>query len=58
MVKVATTFSFIALACVSLGLCGCGKSDPNANIPPERIAPAPENLGSDPEYAKQFGKKK
>lgn len=40
-----------------LSVMGCGKSNPNANVPPERIAPAPEDLGNDPEYVKQFGGK-
>lgn len=40
-----------------LSVIGCGKSDPNANIPPEKRAPDPLELGNDPEYAKQFGGK-
>jgi len=35
---------------------GCGgETDPSTGIAPEQMAPGPENLGSDPEYAKQFG---
>ncbi len=41
-----------------LALAGCENSDPSAGIPKEKVAPAPTDLGSDPEYVKQFGGKK
>ncbi len=56
--KVLSTLCLLLAAVISLGVVGCGKSNPNANVPPEKVAPAPEELGSDPEYAKQFGGKK
>ncbi|MBX3449567.1 MAG: hypothetical protein KF777_08420 [Planctomycetaceae bacterium] len=56
--KVLSTLCLLLAAVISLGMVGCGKSNPNANVPPEKVAPAPEELGSDPEYAKQFGGKK
>jgi hypothetical protein len=57
-VKVLSTLCLLLATVTSLGMVGCGKSNPNANVPPEKVAPAPEELGSDPEYAKQFGGKK
>lgn len=55
--KFASSALLVAVTLGTFGLFGCGKSDPNANLPPERMAPAPEKLGDNPEYAKQFGKK-
>ncbi len=43
------------LLAVALGAVGCGQTDPTANLPPEKKAPDPLQLGNDPEYAKQFG---
>jgi len=57
-VKVLSTLCLLLAAVISLGVVGCGKSNPNVDVPPEKVAPAPEQLGSDPEYAKQFGGKK
>lgn len=34
---------------------GCGPTDPTANLPPEKKAPDPLQLGNDPEYSKKFG---
>ena len=57
-------FMKIAIHCLVLSsavtfVAGCGsETDPSAGIAPENIAPAPENLGDNPEYAKQFGGKK
>ena len=45
---------FVCLFAVTFVGCG-GKSDPNANVTPDQIAPDPEKLGEDPEYAKQMG---
>lgn len=56
--KVLSTLCLLLAAATSLGMVGCGKSNPNASVPVEKHAPAPEQLGSDPEYAKQFGGKK
>jgi hypothetical protein len=53
LVKFALQFSF--LSCVFGFFAGCSETDPNANVPPEKMAPDPEKLGEDPEYAKQFG---
>lgn len=50
------TFCSLLLSCVVTTIAGCGGSaDPAAGIEPEKMAPAAEDLGSDPEYAKQFG---
>lgn len=49
--------SFAVLTSV-LSLAGCGSSMPNADVPEEKLAPPATDLGSDPEYAKQFSKKK
>lgn len=56
--KVLSTLCLLLVAVTSLEIVGCGKSNPNANVPEEKVAPAPEQLGNDPEYAKQFGGKK
>lgn len=56
--KVLSTLCLLLAAVISLGVVGCGKSNPNADVPAEQVAPAPEELGSDPEYAKQFGGEK
>jgi predicted small lipoprotein YifL len=50
--------SCLVLSTLCLGLAGCGPHNPNANVPKEKIAPAPQDLGNDPEYVKQFGGKK
>jgi predicted small lipoprotein YifL len=43
---------FLAFA---MAFSGCGQSDPTANLPPEKKAPDPMQLGNDPAYAEQFG---
>lgn len=40
---------------LALGAIGCGQADPAANVPPEKRAPDPMQLGNDPEYVKQMG---
>jgi hypothetical protein len=52
---VKSALQFLFLSCVFALVAGCGETDPNANVPPEKIAPDPTKLGEDPEYAKQFG---
>jgi hypothetical protein len=47
----------VVFSLFALTILGCGKSNPNAGVPPEKMAPAPDQLGNDPEYAKQFGGK-
>ena len=50
--QIVYLFSCLVLA---VGLVGCGESsNPNADVPPEKMAPAPENLGDNPEYAEQM----
>jgi len=56
-VKILNPLRCLVLSAFVLSVVGCGKSDPNANVPKEKIAPAPQDLGKDPEYAKQFGGK-
>lgn len=49
-------FRFLVLGSVATVVAGCGgETDPAAGIPPENLAPAAEDLGNDPDYAKQFG---
>lgn len=48
----------IAVLTSTLSIAGCGSSMPNADVPKEKLAPPATDLGNDPEYAKQFGKKK
>ena len=54
-------FMKFAIHCLVLGsavtfVAGCGsETDPSAGIPPENLAPPAENLGENPDYAKQFG---
>lgn len=43
------------LLAFALSAAGCTPADPTANLPPEKKAPDPLQLGNDPEYAKQFG---
>lgn len=51
-----TALESLLLACVAIVVSGCGgTTDPAAGIEPEKMAPAAEDLGSDAEYAKQFG---
>ena len=51
-----TALESLLLACVAMVVSGCGgTTDPAAGIEPEKMAPAAEDLGSDAEYAKQFG---
>ena len=50
----ALTFLFLGSVVTAFAGCG-GTTDPAAGIKPEEMAPAPENLGDNPEYAKQFG---
>jgi hypothetical protein len=51
-----TAVESLLLACVAMIVSGCGgTADPAAGIEPEKMAPAAEDLGNDPEYAKQFG---
>jgi hypothetical protein len=51
-----TVVESLLLACVAMIVSGCGgTTDPAAGIEPEKMAPAAEDLGNDPEYAKQFG---
>lgn len=46
----------LLLSSAATFVAGCGgETDPSAGIPPEKIAPSPENLGDNSEYAKQFG---
>ncbi len=54
-VKMMTPLCIVVLSAFVLCVSGCGKSNPNANVPKEKMAPAPQDLGNDPEYAKQFG---
>ncbi|MFO1003230.1 MAG: hypothetical protein U0936_23090 [Planctomycetaceae bacterium] len=56
MHRLKTTLGSLLLACVAMVISGCGgTTDPAAGIPPEKVAPAAEKLGDNPEYAKQFG---
>ncbi len=48
----------LAVLASLLGIAGCGNTDPAAGIPKEKLAPAPTDLGTNPDYAKQFGSKK
>ncbi len=51
-----TAVESLLLASVAIIVSGCGgTSDPAAGIEPAKMAPAAEDLGNDPEYAKQFG---
>ena len=50
----ALTFLFLSSVVTAVAGCG-GTTDPAAGIKPEEMAPAAENLGDNPEYAKQFG---
>ncbi len=50
--------SCLAVFASLFAVAGCANSDPSAGIPKEKVAPAPTDLGSDPEYVKQFGSKK
>ena len=55
--------SLHALFCLTvvaslLTVAGCGAPDPAAGIPKEKLAPPATELGKDPEYVKQFSKKK
>jgi len=51
-----SALQFLFLGSVLTVVAGCGgTTDPAAGIEPDQTAPAAENLGSDPEYAKQFG---
>jgi hypothetical protein len=53
------TFCCLVVFASLLTITGCsGSTDPAAGLPKEKLAPAPTDLGSDPEYAKQFGGKK
>lgn len=50
--------SCLAVFASTLTVVGCGNSDPSAGLPKDKVAPAPTDLGNDPEYVKQFGGKK
>ncbi|HET6423607.1 MAG TPA: hypothetical protein VFG20_07975 [Planctomycetaceae bacterium] len=52
--------AFFCLTVVAslLTVAGCGAPDPAAGIPKEKLAPPATELGKDPEYVKQFSKKK
>jgi len=52
--KSAVCFLFLGSVMTMVAGCG-GETDPSAGIAPEKMAPAPENLGDNPDYAKQFG---
>jgi len=53
---VKSTCCSLFLACAAMSVSGCGEAaDPAAGIPAEKLAPAAENLGDNPDYAKQFG---
>jgi hypothetical protein len=53
---VKTTFCSLVLSGIVSGVVGCGgTTDPAAGIEPEKMAPAAEKLGDNPDYAKQFG---
>lgn len=45
----------VVLSAFVLSMSGCGKSNPNVNVPKEQMAPDPKDLGDNPEYVKQFG---
>lgn len=50
--------TIIILSAFVFSFSGCGKVNPNANVPKEKMAPAPQDLGNNPDYAKQFGSDK
>ena len=54
-VRLKNLICFGILAAFALGASGCGPTDPTANLPPEKKAPDPMQLGNDPEYSKKFG---
>ena len=56
MLRLKTTLESLLLACIAIVVSGCGgATDPAAGIPPEKVAAPAENLGDNPDYAKQFG---
>ena len=53
--KITNTLCIIVLTAFAFSISGCGQSNPNANVPKEKIAPAPEDVAKNPGYAEQFG---
>lgn len=54
---------FHAFCCLTvfvglLTVAGCSETKLNSDIPKEKLAPKAEELGNNPDYAKQFGSKK
>ena len=52
-------FRFLLLCVFAVSLVGCGgKSNPNADVAPDQMAPAPENVDQMDGYAEAMGENK